>query len=195
MLVLLLLATVHLISGKSSSISLTVEGGVSLVGPQCPETVRLFCEGVDLSTLRWRVNETDLTGLVFFPDDNVGTVRTSSNTAILSAELRAVSPSLNDSRFGNFFSILTVNLSELEYQNIVSISCSAPGIGKTVPVDVHITQQTVPGDTQLIGVNASLIGSSMLQLLIRWKQQVCRVLPSYMHACIHVIYYYIPLNR
>ena len=39
----------------SSSVSLTVEGGVSLVGEHCPGTVRLFCEGVDLTQLEWRL--------------------------------------------------------------------------------------------------------------------------------------------
>ena len=38
-----------------SSVSLTVEGGVSLVGEHCPGTVRLFCEGVDLTRLEWRL--------------------------------------------------------------------------------------------------------------------------------------------
>ncbi len=32
--------------GFSSSVSLTVEGGESLVGEHCPGTVRLFCDGV-----------------------------------------------------------------------------------------------------------------------------------------------------
>ena len=164
----LVIANSHfrLANGRSPSISLTVEGGVSLVGLHCPGTVRLFCEGVDLSTLRWRVNETVDTEVVFFPDNDVGTVRTSSNTAILSAELRAVSRSSTEARFGNFSSILTVNLSEIEQQNIVSISCSAPGIGETVPVDIHIIQETVPGDPQLIGVNATV--TTLVLLSITW---------------------------
>ncbi len=39
----------------SSSVSLTVEGGVSLVGELCPGTVRLFCEGIGLTQLEWRL--------------------------------------------------------------------------------------------------------------------------------------------
>ncbi len=37
-------------------VSLTVEGGVSLVGEHCPGTVRLFREGVDITVLRWTYN-------------------------------------------------------------------------------------------------------------------------------------------
>ena len=45
-----------LIPVRSELVSLTVEGGVSLVGPHCPGTVRLFCEGVDLTTFTWMYN-------------------------------------------------------------------------------------------------------------------------------------------
>ena len=171
---LLMLLNNHFRLANSRSVSLTVEGGVNLVGPYCPgnTTVRLLCEGVDLITLRWRINATD-TGIVFFPDHHVGTTRTSSNTAILSAELTAVSQSLTDSRFGNFSSILTVNMSQLEQQNIVSISCGDPGIGETVPVDVHIVQETVPGDPKLIGVNVThtLDDEPNSFVSINWEQQ------------------------
>ena len=43
----------------SSSVSLTVEGGMSLVGEYCPGTVRLFCEGVDLTQLEWRLYQAE----------------------------------------------------------------------------------------------------------------------------------------
>ena len=169
---LLMLLNNHFRLANSRSVSLTVESGVSLVSPHCPGTVRLFCEGVDLITLRWRVNGTD-TGIVFFPDHHVGTTRTSSNTAILSAELTAVSQSLTDSRFGNFSSILTMNMSQLEQQNTMSISCGDPGIGETVPVNVHIVQETVPGDPKLIGVNVThtLDDKPNSFVSIKWEQQ------------------------
>ncbi len=40
-------------------VSLTVEGGGNLVGEHCPGTVRLFCEGVDLTLLEWRFYHDD----------------------------------------------------------------------------------------------------------------------------------------
>ena len=50
---LLLIAAYSPVIVGSSFVMLTVEGGVSLVGPHCPGTVRLFCEGVGLAMLRW----------------------------------------------------------------------------------------------------------------------------------------------
>ncbi len=60
---LIILFSIIIINGEvySSSVSLTVEGGVSLVGEHCPGTVRLFCEGVDITLLEWR----------FYHDDNM----------------------------------------------------------------------------------------------------------------------------
>ena len=90
----LLLATTLLLSIKAtlqSSVSLTVEGGVSLVGPHCPETVRLFCEGVDLTVLMWRYNDTNGIEPTFASDATTGTLIRTSNPAFESVQLTVVS--------------------------------------------------------------------------------------------------------
>ena len=175
---LLTLLLGQLISGCiSSSVSLTAEGGVSLVGSHCPVTVRLFCEGVGLTFLRWRYNETDL-GMEFFPDSEVTTLVNHMNAAIINVQLTNVSQNPTNPRLANFSSTLTVDLSQLEQQNILSISCDSAGISETVPVDVHIIQETAPKDPQLISVNASSAcvdeksNLSMLRVLITWEQPV-----------------------
>ena len=110
----LLLATTQLLSIKAtvqSSVSLTVEGGVSLVGPHCPGNVRLFCEGVELTVLMWRYNGTNGIEPTFASDATVSTLIRTSNPAFESVQLTAVSSFIP---FANFSSILTVVLYQLE---------------------------------------------------------------------------------
>ena len=137
-----------------SSVSLTVEGEASLVGPHCPGTVKLFCEGVDLTLLRWRYNGSINIEPLFGPEDSV-TIHTVSSPAFLFIELTAVSTI--DSVFANFSSILTVDLTQLEQQNIRNISCGDTLIRDGVPVKVSITQETVPEDPLLIHANTSVV--------------------------------------
>ncbi len=78
----------------SSSVSLTVEGGVSLVGEHCPGTVRLFCEGVDLTLLQWRLyyNDSMYSSEKFVSDSANGTKKVfNSSFGSASVELVQVS--------------------------------------------------------------------------------------------------------
>ena len=152
--VLILLTTCIPFRPVRSSVSLTVEGGVSLVGPHCPGTVRLFCEGVDLTLLRWRYNGSIDIEPFFAPGDSL-TIHTASSPAFLYIELTSVSTT--DSVFANFSSILTVDLTQLEQQNIRNISCGDTLIRDSVSVQVSITQETVPGDPLLISANTSVV--------------------------------------
>ena len=161
-LLLVLLAKSQLSSG-SSSVSLTVEGGVSLVGPHCPGTVRLFCEGVNLTTLTWIYNGNIEIADTYFSDDPINTQKTTSNPAFLSVQLIAVSQSTTI--FANFSSILTVNLSQLEQQGIRNISCGDPSTMETVPVGVRILRESVPSDPQFD--NVTLLED---QLIISWEK-------------------------
>ena len=88
-------------------VSLTVEGGVSLVGPHCPRTVRLFCEGIELTFLGWTTSP-------IYPGP--------TNPAFVSVNITNVS---FDEKIlkANFSSVLTVDLLELNKQNIQNISC------------------------------------------------------------------------
>ena len=140
-----------------TSVFLTVEGGVSLVGPHCPGTVRLFCEGVDLTTFRWIYNGNINIGDLYHPDDSITTPSSTSNPAFVSVQLTAVSQSLLNPVFGNFSSILTVDLSQLEQQNIKNISCGSPATRGTVPVDVHIAQETAPAEPQFTTLSVQLV--------------------------------------
>ena len=155
-LVLIVVDDLLLVSGES--VSLAVEGGVSLVGFHCPGTVRLFCEGVDLTSLGWTYNGIiDITEESFFSDASSGTSMNSSNPAFVSVQLTAVVRNSQSPIFANFSSILTVDLSQLEQQNITSISCGDLLNKNSAPVDVHIMQETAPGDPQFTHVKFATI--------------------------------------
>ena len=151
-LVLIVVKDLLLVSGES--VTLAVEGGVSLVGPHCPGTVRLFCEGVDLTSLGWTYNGIiEITEDSFFSDTSSGTsIYATSNPAFVSVQLTAVVQNSESPVFANFSSILTVDLSQLEQQNIMNISCGDQLNKNSTPVDVHIMQETAPGDPRFIHV-------------------------------------------
>ena len=188
-LLLMLVSSIFRYASSSTSlVSLTVEGGVSLVGLHCPGTVRLFCEGVDLTTLEWEYNDFAIE-LFYVPSDSADTTpRPLANSAFVSVQLIRVSRN-TILMTANFSSILTVDLSQLEQQNIRSISCGDAVTRSTVPVDVHIIQETVPADPQLIGVNATSTFDDKLTsfVAIKWKL-VCTspiVVTNLFTQCIH----------
>ena len=92
----------------------------------------------------------------YHPDSFITAPTNTSNPAFVSVQLTAVSQSLLIV-FANYTSILTVDLSRLEQQKIMSISCGDPGTRGTVPVDVHIVQDTVPAEPQLHKLNLQLV--------------------------------------
>ena len=186
LLTLVLMTAQTLLIPVRSSVSLTVEGGVSLVSPHCPGTVRLFCEGVELTTLTWRYNgDIDIADSYHLDDSITTPTKVTSNPAFVSVQLTAVSQNSLNPVFGNFTSILTVDLSQLEQQNIMSISCGDPATRGTVPVDVHIVQDTVQADPQLHSLSVQLVTTlefdiTVFAVLISWmKLQPVR--------CVHVL--------
>ena len=157
---------------NAASVSLTVEGGVSLIGPHCPGAIRLLCEGVELTTLMWKYNENMTIGDIFPPDGIVKSKGAPLNSAFVSVEL--VNVYTSDQVFANFSSILTTNLSQLEQQNITSISCGDALTSDTVPVDVQIEQEGVPGDPEIIGVNINryIEAPNLYRVTIELKKMV-----------------------
>ncbi len=107
----------------AAEVYLTVENVV------CSEnaSAMLICEGVDLVSLRWsyiRSNSSkNVKLLVFLADHSNTTVTNSSNPAFLSVQLVTVSQYPDMETPANFSSVLTVDLLELENQDITSITC------------------------------------------------------------------------
>ncbi len=122
---------------------------MSLVGEHCPGTVRLFCEGVDLTFLRWSYNSTNENIVYFLPDDQVGTITLMPAPFIESVELINVSQSAQQD-FANFSSILTLNISQLEKQHITEITCGDPKTSHSIPINVRLRQQLLPEIPRLI---------------------------------------------
>ena len=169
----MLVAVLFILVKDESAVNLTVEEGVSLVGPHCPGTVRLFCEGIRLTALGWMYNGSIEIEPTFSPDDTIST----STTAFFNIQLKNVSQSSDDRRFANFSSILTVNLSQLEQHNIMSISCGDPLTRESVPVDVQISAEIVPAIPKITKANGTR-SLDMATITIGWKIEV-----NYLFIC------------
>ncbi len=81
---------------------------MSLIGEHCPGTVRLFCEGVDLTQLEWRLYYGDNYSSKTFVSDSVnGTKQVFNDSSLVSAsvELVQVSQDRISKLFANFSSI------------------------------------------------------------------------------------------
>ncbi len=138
-----------------------------MVGEFCPGTIRLFCEGVDLTSLRWSYNSTDQEIVFLELDDKTRTIYLSSSSPFISVELRSVSQSAELVTFGNFSSILTLNISQLEEQHITELRCGNPVTFEIVSVNVQLKQQLPPESKfipQIINVSFSKI-----KLIVLWE--------------------------
>ena len=154
-----------------ANVSLTVEGGVSLVGPHCPGTVRLFCEGVELTSLRWRYNGA-MNIISYFPD---GLTMSTPQLLITTVQLIAVEQNQNNPILANFSSILTVNLSQLQSQNVTEISCGDPRKSKVEPVDISIIEPGIPDSPTIIRVTAGYESRELSSVEITWKKSVSAI--------------------
>ena len=119
----------------SGVVSLTVEEGVSLVGPHCPGTVRLTCEGVGLSNLGWTYNEYYLIYRIQVDYQVSSSPVYLTNPALVSVYITNIS--FNSQYLtANFSSVLVVDLLELSKQNIKNITCGDWSSKDTQQVDI-----------------------------------------------------------
>ncbi len=109
----------------------------------------MFCEGVDLTILRWSYNSTNKDITFFHPDDQAETITSMLAPFIESVELSKVtqSPQRN---LGKFSSILTLNISQLEKQHITEITCGDPETSHNIPINVRLRQQLLPETPRLM---------------------------------------------
>ena len=155
-----------------SSVSLTVEGGISLVGPHCPGTVRLFCEGVELTSLRWRYNQ-NMAIISYLPDSTAPSETLPAQSAFLLVNLMKVTPKPNDPTLANFSSSLTINISQLQLHNgIIEISCGDPGISQVLPVNVSIIEPSVPSSPAISKVTAAYQSGELNSVIVTWMKSV-----------------------
>ncbi len=156
--------------GTNPSVTLTVERGGSLVGEQCPGIVKISCNGVDLSILRWRFNGS--TDVITFFSDNVAPSPFTNNPAFINAELLSVAPDPLDPNFANFSSELVVDVSNLRTESVTSITCGDPDTFEMIPVDVEIIQQTEPESPNVINVTALYQDGCLRDVTVSWEKLV-----------------------
>ncbi|XP_064406052.1 uncharacterized protein LOC135351061 isoform X3 [Halichondria panicea] len=171
--------------GTMPSVSLTVEGGGSLVGQLCPGTMKMFCYGIDLSILRWRYNG-NIDIVTVFSDASAPFSFEINNPAFLSVELLSVAQDPVDPNFGNFSSELVVNVSQLQAVSVMSITCGDPDTFKMIPVDVEIIQQTEPESPNGTNVTALYEFGSLTDVIVSWEQLEIRC-PDFQTSLIYQV--------
>ncbi len=158
-----------------ASVTLTVEGGVSLVGEHCPGTVRLFCEGVNLDYLRWSYD----TGLglvtinpIIFPSGI--DLASNQNSAFLTIQVVNISRGQNNST-AYFSTILIADLVQLAQQNITRITCGQlENITDSVAVDVTILVPSfiAPLAINITNVVATYQSGNLSSVEVHWTKLV-----------------------
>ena len=131
----------------------------------------MFCEGTDLTSLRWTFNgnkEID----TFLPND-VETKRppTHEHRPFILVSLKEVVQNSNPV-FWNFSSVLTVDLSQLEEQNVTNISCGDPGTIDTEVVNVTTIRQSVPTGPNITEVRATYNSAGLKSIKVAWNKVV-----------------------
>ncbi len=150
---------------------------MSLVGELCPGTVRLFCEGVDLTLLQWRLYYGDNYSSKKFVSNSVnGTKQVFNDSPLVSAfvELVQVSQDRISKVFANFSSILTLELSQMaiEIHNITRISCGDAVNNNDTSVNISIIEDTLPNIFNMsVSIDTSSI-HAIVMLTVTWNQYV-----------------------
>ena len=163
-------------------VNLTVDGRGSLSGAYCPGTVKLFCEGTDLTSVRWSFNGGTVIESFLPVDTETITFPSAQYPAFVSVELTHVVQNTNPV-FGNFSSILTVDLSQLEEQSVSSISCGDPGTSKTVLVNVVIIRRSRPDSPNITGVTATYNSNGVRSVTVAWNKVVSLIIYCTISAC------------
>lgn len=155
----------------TASVTLTVDGGVSLVGEHCPGAIKLFCEAEDLTFLHWSYNGNTETIQIYFPDSSPSLQTDITSPAFLSVELISISPS-SDLGVATFSSVLTADLSLLQIGNVMNISCGNPSSSAVQPVNISIEPLRAPTKPQTLSVSTIYLSGSLSLVEVMWKKLV-----------------------
>ena len=120
-----------------------------------------------LVSLRWRYNH-GVNEIDSFDTNDIPMITTPSNPAFLSIELTEVTQ-LSDMRFANFTSILTVDMMQLQEQNVHDINCGDPANTDIVPVDL---QPYVPERPYIDAVIAYYQSGLLYRIMVSWEKLV-----------------------
>ena len=147
----------------SDEVSLTVEGGVSLVGPHCPGTVRLLCEGVQLFSMWWTYNAGNFIETIEIDYKAPSSINL-QNPAFITVDITNVTVDNIETDRANFSSVLTVNLLELSKQDVHNITCGDLTTRDTLQVNVK--------DYFTPNVTVSYISGILSRIEVYWANLV-----------------------
>ncbi len=151
---------------------LTIVKRESLVGEQCPGLVTLRCEGMDLTSLRWRYNETNKIQSFITTSVLMQLTQLNANSAFVSVQLINVTQTPDDARFAEFVSILIVDINQLQTQNIQDINCGDPGTINSIKVNVTTQPPTAPNSPMIKAVTPIYTSGMLNSLSVQWTDKV-----------------------
>ena len=151
---------------------LTVLERENLVGEQCPGLVTLRCEGMDLTSLRWRYNGTNKIQSFIPTSVLMQLTQLNANPAFVSVQLINVTQTPNDARFAEFISILIVDINQFQTQNIQEINCGDPGTINSIEVNVATQPPTAPNSPMITTVTLIYTSGMLNSLSVQWTDKV-----------------------
>ena len=152
------------------SVFLTVQGEGSLVEEYCSGTVRLFCEGVELNSLRWRYNGTNTLHTFLSDAQPSATPILLNNPTFHSVQLTSISSLF--SGIANFSSVLSVDLEILHRNSIRSISCGDVINFESIPVDQIVLYEATLSNPKVSFFSAYYDYDILQNVLVSWKKLV-----------------------
>ncbi len=139
-----------------------------MLDENCPGIVRLFCEAVDINQLRWRYGDKNI--IIYFSDSSPS--QSQPSQTFPSVELVAISQNTVDRNRANFTSILTANLSRLQYDNVTAIECGDANTFQIEAVSVKIIDRSRPRDPSFSMVTATYQSEGLSSVQVQWRKSV-----------------------
>ena len=78
----------------------------------------------------------------------------------------------NDPNIANFSSFLTVNVSQLQSNNVTDIICDTPGISQAVPVNVSVIKPGIPSTPAIKMATANYQSGELNSIEVKWAESV-----------------------
>ena len=103
----------------------------------------------------------------YFPD---GT--SIDESAFFFVQLLMVEQDRDDPNIANFSSFLTVNVSQLQSNNVTDIICDAPGMSQVVQVNVSVIKLGIPSTPAINMVTAAYQSGELNSIEVKWAESV-----------------------
>ena len=112
--------------------------------------------------------------IISYFSDGSNTINPAPNSVFFVTQLVAVNQKPSNPNFANFSSTLSVNLSKLQTENVVEISCTGPGVSQAAIelVNVSIIEPSIPSTPNITMVTAAYQSGELNSVEVSWMKLV-----------------------